>query len=191
MRSGKSTVSQGPRKRFALPKLTLDPMRLMRGYSNSTSSSDDDDDTLHQEKLDNVQSLPPSPRRRDFDNSNVIKEKRTYRSRSKSNDGHDADVADSKRSENFQNPLSPRNQTRHVISSSVKKRRPTQCDCLKKGQHYENVSLDTKFTGSVEKIFNLLFMSDFQNRYLTEEEKCTGMKLYSFICFSCANLLIL
>src|SRR2546429_2762514 len=101
-------------------------MRLMRGNANSISSSDDDN-TLHQEKVDD-QSLSLSPKKRDFDNSNVIKEKKIHRPRSKSD------------------ARSPRNQSRHIVS---KKRRPTQCDCLKKGQHYENVSLDTKFIGSV------------------------------------------
>src|SRR3954463_8108544 len=102
MRSGKSTASQAaPRKKFALPKLTLDPMRLMRGNANSTSSSDDDN-TLHQEKVDD-QSLPLSSKKRGFDNSNVIKEKKLHRPRSKS-DTH---------SEKF-HPLSPRNQSRHI-----------------------------------------------------------------------------
>jgi hypothetical protein len=138
-------------------------MKLVRGNLNSTSSSDDDN-TLNQEKLDDniIQSLPSSPKKRDFDNSNAIKEKKIHRTRSKSD------------------ARSPRNQSRHIVS---KKRRPTQCDCLKKGEHYEHISIDTKFTGSVEKIFNLLFTSEFLKRYLTEEEKCTGMKLYITLCF--------
>src|SRR5205823_1226122 len=96
----------------------------------------------------------------------------------------DADIVDSKRTENF-HPLSPRNQSRHIASNNIKKRRPTQCACLKKGQHYDNVSLDTKFIGSVEKIFNLLFTSEFLKRYLTEEEKCTGSEIIYFIFFIC------
>src|SRR6266496_4454208 len=105
IRSGKSTTSQGgPRKKFALPKLTLDPMRLMRGSSNSTLFSEDDN-TLHQEKVDNVfQSLPPSPKKRDFVGSSEIKEPKTRRPRSKSDVGLqllDADIVDSKRTEKF------------------------------------------------------------------------------------------
>ncbi|RIA84039.1 hypothetical protein C1645_785068 [Glomus cerebriforme] len=88
----------------------------------------------------------------------------------------DEDVVDSKRTEKL-HPISPRNQSRHLASNGVKKRRPTQCACLKKGQHYDNVSLDTKFIGSVEKIFNLIFTSEFLKRYLTEEDKCTDLEI--------------
>jgi hypothetical protein len=182
MRSGKSTTSQrGSRKKFALPRLTLDPMRLMRGTPNSTLFSDDDN-TLHQEKVDSLfQSLPPSPKKRD--SGEIAKGQKINRHRSKSDVGLqllDADIADSKRIEKY-HPISPRNQSRHTTNNNIKKRRPTQCACLKKGQHYDNVSLDTKFTGSVEKIFNLLFTSEFLKRYLTEEEKCTGNEIIYII----------
>ncbi|GES88497.1 GRAM domain protein [Rhizophagus clarus] len=178
---GKSTTSQrGPRKRFALPRLTLDPMRLMRGSTNSTLFSDDDN-TLQQEKVDNLfQSLPPSPKQLEFINSNEIaKGQKLQRQRSKSDVGlqlFNTNIADSKRLEKY-HPISPRNQSRHTANNNIKKRRSTQCACLKKGQHYDNVSLDTKFTGSVEKIFNLLFTSEFLKRYLTEEEKCTDLEI--------------
>jgi hypothetical protein len=73
----KSISSQGViRKKFALPKLTLDPMRLMPG----PTSSSDDDNTLNQEKLDSdIQSLPLSLQSRVFDNSSVAKEQRKRR----------------------------------------------------------------------------------------------------------------
>ncbi|RGB43607.1 hypothetical protein C1646_749622 [Rhizophagus diaphanus] len=186
---GKSTTSQrGPRKKFALPRLTLDPMRLMRGSSNSALFLDDDN-TLHQEKVDSLfQSLPPSPKKRDFvSSSEITKGQKIQRQRSKSDAElqlFDADIADSKRIEKY-HPVSPRNQPRHTANNNIKKRRSTQCACLKKGQHYNNVSLDTKFTGSVEKIFNLLFTSEFVKRYLTEEEKCTDVEIGEWNTESC------
>src|SRR6266498_1119030 len=102
-------------------------MKLMRG---TNSSSDDDQEKLN----DEIQSLPPSPKSRGFNNSIVTKEQKTRRSRSKSD-------ADSKHIEKV-HPLSPRNQSRHIVSNNIKKHYPTQCVCLKKDQHYENVSLD-------------------------------------------------
>ncbi|CAG8456018.1 7391_t:CDS:2 [Funneliformis mosseae] len=171
----KSISSQGViLKNFALPKLTLDPMRLMRG----PTSSSDDDNTLNQEKLDSdIQSLPLSLQSRVFDNSSVAKEQRKRRSRSKSDVGlqlPDTNGSDSKHSEKIRS--SSRNQSRHTASNTVKRRRPTQCACLKKGQHYDNVSLDTKLNGSVEKIFNLLFVNDLVKNYIREEDKCTDIE---------------
>ena len=39
------------------------------------------------------------------------------------------------------------------------------CNCLKNKQHFDNVVLDTKFQGSVEKIYNLLYslLTDLEN----------------------------
>ncbi|CAI2183299.1 15136_t:CDS:2 [Funneliformis geosporum] len=165
----------GLRKKFALPKLTLDPMRLMRGVA----SSSDDDNALNQEKLDSeIQSLPPSPKVLDFDNSSAAKEQRKRRTRSKSDAElklPDTNGSDSKHSGKVRSPS--RNQSRHIASNSVKRRRPTQCDCLKKGQHYDNVSLDTKLNGGVEIIFNLLFKSDLVKNYIIEEDKCIDVEI--------------
>ena len=59
-----------------------------------------------------------------------------------------------------------------IPKSAVKKwLTPTHCICLKNG-HYPNLSLDTKLPGTVEKIYNLLFASDFVECYIIYEEKC-------------------
>ncbi|CAI2179135.1 14698_t:CDS:2 [Funneliformis geosporum] len=47
----------------------------------------------------------------------------------------------------------------------------TICDCLKNKQHFDNLVLDTKFKGSVEKIYNLLYTSGFIAEFLTDLEK--------------------
>ncbi|CAG8680023.1 5759_t:CDS:2 [Funneliformis mosseae] len=47
----------------------------------------------------------------------------------------------------------------------------TICDCLKNNQHFDNIILDTKFKGSVEKIYNLLYTSGFITEILTDLEK--------------------
>ncbi|CAG8501093.1 10026_t:CDS:2 [Diversispora eburnea] len=46
----------------------------------------------------------------------------------------------------------------------------TQCDCLKMNQHYNDVIMDTKFTGTIEKIYNLLFTSGFIPEFITKLE---------------------
>jgi hypothetical protein len=51
----------------------------------------------------------------------------------------------------------------------------TTCACLNKG-HYNNLVMDTKFTGSVEKMYNLLFTCDFLELFLKKVEKCSGMQ---------------
>ncbi|CAG8466508.1 79_t:CDS:2 [Acaulospora colombiana] len=38
----------------------------------------------------------------------------------------------------------------------------------------QSLSIDAKVTGTVEKLYNLLLTSEFVNRYLEEEEKCSG-----------------
>ncbi|CAJ0831241.1 1893_t:CDS:10 [Entrophospora sp. SA101] len=64
-----------------------------------------------------------------------------------------------------------------ISKSAVKKRRsPTQCACMK-NNHFANLSFDGKLPGTVEKIYNLLFTSDFVERYLTYEEKCTEVHI--------------
>nr|CAG8435625.1 13588_t:CDS:10 [Entrophospora candida] len=64
-----------------------------------------------------------------------------------------------------------------ISKSAVNKRRsPTQCACMK-NNHFANLSFDGKLPGTVEKIYNLLFTSDFVERYLTYEEKCTEVHI--------------
>ncbi|CAG8504097.1 9582_t:CDS:2 [Ambispora gerdemannii] len=55
------------------------------------------------------------------------------------------------------------------------------CDCLKNRKHYNSIVLDTKFTGSVEKIYNLLFTDGFVRRYLIERERCTNINISEWI----------
>ncbi|RUS19832.1 hypothetical protein BC937DRAFT_86840 [Endogone sp. FLAS-F59071] len=48
---------------------------------------------------------------------------------------------------------------------------PTLCDCSVAGDHYNNVCLDAKYPGTVEKIYNLLFVTGFVKKFLTDVEK--------------------
>ncbi|CAG8584532.1 10030_t:CDS:2, partial [Paraglomus occultum] len=73
-----------------------------------------------------------------------------------------------------------RSGTEHYRISSNQhrsKRGATTCTCLDKGYHYNNLVMDTKFTGSVEKLYNLLFNCDFLELFLTNIEKCSDIKL--------------
>ncbi|CAO3600734.1 unnamed protein product [Absidia cylindrospora] len=47
----------------------------------------------------------------------------------------------------------------------------TNCVCGALGEHYPNVVMDQTYTGSLEAFNNLLFMSDFMKRFLTDDEK--------------------
>ncbi|GBC02138.1 hypothetical protein RclHR1_04480002 [Rhizophagus clarus] len=47
-------------------------------------------------------------------------------------------------------------------------KRETICDCLKNNQHYDNIIMDVKFKGTIEKIYNLLYTSGFAAEYLKE-----------------------
>lgn len=51
---------------------------------------------------------------------------------------------------------------------------PTHCDCSAAGDHYDNVCLDAKYPGTVERIYNLLFISGFIKKFLTDVEKSGG-----------------
>lgn len=85
----------------------------------------------------------------------------------------------SETSEPTLHPISPHTQSRHLVRTNTNKRRrtSTQCLCLRNGQHYENVSLDAIFTGTVEKLYNLIMTSGFVKRFIIEEEKCTDVDI--------------
>ncbi|CAG8825150.1 8585_t:CDS:10, partial [Gigaspora margarita] len=90
-----------------------------------------------------------------------------------------SDLIVSETSEPTLHPISPHTQSRHLVRTNTNKRRrtSTQCLCLRNGQHYENVSLDAIFTGTVEKLYNLIMTSGFVKRFIIEEEKCTDVDI--------------
>lgn len=52
----------------------------------------------------------------------------------------------------------------------------TECECGKNGstEHYPNVVMDQVYSGSLEKIYNLLFHSEFIKKFFIEDQKLTG-----------------
>lgn len=119
-----------------------------------------------------VQSLPSSPKKSEFDDHTKSEShKKGHRPRSKSIAEIQSPVLDAPIISDF-----PTSETtnRSIPSRAKKQRYPTQCACLKNGQHYDNVSLNTTFTGTVEKIYNLIFINKFFENYISQHEKCTG-----------------
>lgn len=56
-------------------------------------------------------------------------------------------------------------------------KRETICDCLKNNQHYDQVIMDTKFKGTIEKIYNLLYTSGFIPEFLNENNDSMYLKV--------------
>lgn len=50
----------------------------------------------------------------------------------------------------------------------------TQCACGKSGQHFTETALDTVFPSSPEKVYELMFNSDWYKHFLTESQKLRG-----------------
>ena len=59
---------------------------------------------------------------------------------------------------------------------SVKK---TQCTCGKEGKHYSETALDAKFPSTPEKIYNLMFTSDWFKTFLSDSQKLRGERIGS------------
>ncbi|CAG8535772.1 7565_t:CDS:2 [Racocetra fulgida] len=171
----------GLHKKFELPKLKLDRIRFVR----SGSSLENDDSKQHKDSdfESKVHSLPSSPTKSGFEDDALLKGSKGHRLKSKSMAELKSSVLDitnisdlkaSETSEAALHPISPRTQSRHLVRSNTnlkRRRASTQCPCLRNGQHYENVSLDATFTGTVEKLYNLIMTSGFVKRFIIEEEK--------------------
>ncbi|RGB39488.1 GRAM domain-containing protein [Rhizophagus diaphanus] len=71
----------------------------------------------------------------------------------------------------------PVNSNDNTCNETVKKyvKRETICDCLKNNQHYDHVIIDTKFKGTIEKVYNLLYTSGFIPEFLKENNENINM----------------
>ncbi|CAG8558767.1 5772_t:CDS:2 [Acaulospora morrowiae] len=66
---------------------------------------------------------------------------------------------------------SPKSMRKISFSSGyTQKNLVTQCECLSKNQHYDKVMMDTTFTGTIEKIYNLLCTSGFIAEFISKLE---------------------
>ncbi|CAG8464187.1 22259_t:CDS:10 [Gigaspora rosea] len=151
----------GTHKKFKLPKLSLDRIRHI--HSGSSFSSDENKCHKNSRFKNKVRLLPSSPIKRGFEDDALLRGSEEV----------------SETSEPTLHPTSPHTQSRHLVRTNTNKRRrtSTQCLCLRNGQHYENVSLDAIFTGTVEKLYNLIMTSGFVKRFIIEEEKCTDVDI--------------
>jgi hypothetical protein len=60
-------------------------------------------------------------------------------------------------------------------ASQPVKHAPTECACSKENQHFTGIALDETYTGTLETIYNLLFNSGFEKKFLVENQKSTGL----------------
>jgi hypothetical protein len=54
----------------------------------------------------------------------------------------------------------------------------TECECAKNGGHYPNVVMNQVYGISLEKIYNLLFHSEFIKKFFVEDQKVIGNYQY-------------
>jgi hypothetical protein len=64
---------------------------------------------------------------------------------------------------------------------------PTECACGKEGQHYPTPVIDTVIPGTPEKIYELMFKSQFMSDFLSVDQKLMGM-LSLAISFNSTNV---
>ncbi|RHZ86796.1 hypothetical protein Glove_46g177 [Diversispora epigaea] len=184
---GKST--SGRHKKIGLHNLKSDTKKLGKGSTSSDEKDireknikEKDIREKDQKKLDQLElKIHLSPKKSEFYDHLKPKSQKGHRPRSKSVETEiQSPILDIAPISDF--PTSESNSTsNHSISSrtqprktNIKKRRyPTHCACLK---HYDNVSLDTTFKGTVEQLYNLIFVSDFCENYVTNNEKCLDVK---------------
>jgi len=53
----------------------------------------------------------------------------------------------------------------------------TQCACGRDGKHYSEIAMDATFHSTPEKVYNLMFNSDWYKRFLSETEKLREVEL--------------
>ncbi|KAG9288729.1 hypothetical protein G9A89_004348 [Geosiphon pyriformis] len=179
-------------KKFVLPKLSLDPLKHILGdHSQEHENKDEEQKESVESDPDTQLNLEESVK----GDSQQIHEKKYNQLKSKSTTESEprpiSDVANLSDSPIYSevdvNPSHGRSpsKTRNApkINANLKKRlrHPTQCACLKNQKHYNTIALDTKFTGSVEKIYNLLFTSGFIRRFLVEQEKCIDVNIGEWV----------
>lgn len=62
-----------------------------------------------------------------------------------------------------------------IGGAQVVKNKMTHCPCSKDGSHYNEVSLDTVFPGTPDRIHNLIFASGFIKDFLRVDQKLLGV----------------
>jgi hypothetical protein len=168
------------RRKFTLPKLSLDAMK----FRSENVSTDQEPTTREVPVISESPNIPEKPPPEVSTLSTPTTPKRFLIADLKGKRGRRRSKSEAALKEISFNTMHPDAGRRSItmdeshspsVNVSHKKRRHTStCDCLTKGEHYPNVALDTTFTGSVEKIYNLLFTSGFMRQFLEENEKCTG-----------------
>ncbi|CAG8504079.1 9581_t:CDS:2 [Ambispora gerdemannii] len=170
-----SEVDEGKQKNRALkllPKLSLEPIKHVLG----------DQQSKEKERTQDNSGLLSASKQDDSKDEKVTETGGFGRDKSTFDDTNLSESHLSPEPHKVTNTYvkpAPRARKSTKINTNVKKRThsPVLCDCLKNRKHYDSVSMDTKFTGSVEKLYNLIFTSGFVRRFLVEQEKCTDDKL--------------
>ena len=62
---------------------------------------------------------------------------------------------------------------------------PTNCDCSLNGSHYSNLCMQVIFPGTPEKIYNLMFTSEFIKDFLRNDQNLKGK--HSQVQFECVS----
>lgn len=50
----------------------------------------------------------------------------------------------------------------------------TDCECSTNNEHYPNVVMDQVYNSTLEKIYNIIFDSEFMKKFLVDNQKSTG-----------------
>ncbi|CAJ0637245.1 14326_t:CDS:10 [Entrophospora sp. SA101] len=147
--------------------------------ARSISMYDESDNTTFEEKSEGFgRNFMNGTRKTNlFENNNATSNNNNSTTHGTNNNSSRTSNSSRKNNHNHQQPPPLISRGLSISKSAVKKRRsPTQCACMK-NNHFANLSFDGKLPGTVEKIYNLLFTSDFVERYLTYEEKCTEVHI--------------
>lgn len=59
-------------------------------------------------------------------------------------------------------------------SAPAKGHAPTQCQCGQDGKHYKEIALQTTLGTTPEKVFNLMFASEWVKGFMTGDQKLRG-----------------
>ncbi|CAG8599411.1 1540_t:CDS:10 [Ambispora leptoticha] len=179
-----SDVDEGEKKtrplQKKLSKLSLDPIKLILG-----------DQTKEERPQNNSSTSLPLASKPDDSKDEKVTETSKPESGGFSRENSTSDVQKLSNSHVSSVPhkvktthgKSSRGRKSTRINTNLKKRihYPVMCDCLKNRQHYNTTVLDKKYTGSVEKIYNLIFTSGFVRRFLVEQEKCTDVNIGEWV----------
>jgi len=69
------------------------------------------------------------------------------------------------------------NEPTEPIASQAKGHAKTQCACGRDGKHYSETAMDATFNSTPEKVYNLMFNSDWYKKFLAETEKLREVEM--------------